>query len=107
MVINPLAVMTSTKAGDHVWHLTAIGETAPGREWLLEKHAISLLSEVDEEFNEEAVLLNEPIARFADSEAELRFARTIKNARKKPVQRRKIMQSAARKATRGSRRQSS
>lgn len=102
MVINPLTVMTSTRASDHVWHLTAIGETAPGREWLLERHAVLLLSEIDEEMHEKSVLLNEPIARFADSEAELRFARSIKNASKTPVRRREVMRNAVRKATRSS-----
>jgi hypothetical protein len=84
MVISPLTVMVSAEVGHKLWHITAIGETAPGREWLLEKHAIDVINEVDAE-NEKSILVQEPIARFSDSEAERRFARTIHNARKRPV----------------------
>lgn len=87
MVVSPLTVMVSTEVGHKLWHITAIGETAPGREWLLEKHAISVIQEIDGEESEKPVLVQEPIARFADSEAERRFARTIHNARKRTIKR--------------------
>lgn len=83
MLVSPLAVMTSNELSTGIWQITAIGETAPGREWLLEKYAPELLGEIDKE-QARPVLLNPPIARWADSEAERKFARTIHNARKKP-----------------------
>ncbi len=88
MLASPLVAMTSSEITTGVWQITAIGETAPGREWLLEKHAIELLTDIDKKEHQDPVLLNAPIARYADSEAERKFARTIKNARKLPRKRR-------------------
>jgi hypothetical protein len=81
LVISPLNVMTSSKVGDELWHITAIAETAPGREWLIEKYAIEVMKEIDED-RKLKLLATEPVARFADGDAERRFARAIKNARK-------------------------
>ncbi|MCA9325636.1 mechanosensitive ion channel family protein [Candidatus Saccharibacteria bacterium] len=100
MVVSPLTTMKTTEAGQNIWHLTAIGETAPGREWLLEHYAITLLKDVDEQENKTSILLNDPIARYADSEAEREFARTIHNARKQPAQRRKLSQMAIERSKR-------
>lgn len=86
LVVSPLTVMVSAEVGHKLWHITAIGETAPGREWLLEKHAISVIQEVDSE-SDDSTLVQEPIARYSDSDAERRFARTIHNARKIPIKR--------------------
>lgn len=83
LVISPLVVMTSSKVGDKLWHITAIAETAPGREWLIEKYAIDVMKEINEE-RELKLLATEPVARFADGDAERRFARAIQNARKMP-----------------------
>jgi moderate conductance mechanosensitive channel len=86
MVASPLTPMVTIEAGPKLWHITAIGETAPGREWLLEKYAITVIQEIDEHADK-AILAHEPIARYADSEAERKFARTISNARKKTIKR--------------------
>lgn len=83
LVINPLNVMTSVAVGDQLWHITAIAETAPGREWLIERYAIEVMKEIDSA-RKEPVLATEPVARFADGDAERRFARAIQNARKAP-----------------------
>jgi hypothetical protein len=90
LVISPLNVMTSSQVGEQLWHITAIAETAPGREWLIERYAIDVLKEIDET-RKTKVLATEPIARFADNDAERRFARAINNARKvsKPRRRKK------------------
>lgn len=81
-VVSPLTIMTVAKIGHNLWHLTAISEVAPGREWLLDKFAIDILKELDEKRKS---LVHEPISRYADNEAERRFARTINNARKSRV----------------------
>ena len=86
MVSSPLTVMTVNEAGRNLWHITAIGETAPGREWLLEKYSITVIQEISDEAKL-PILAHEPIARYADSEAELRFARAIHNSSKKRVKR--------------------
>jgi len=89
MVVRPLHIMTQNEVGKNLWHITAIGETAPGREWLLRDYAIRIMNEMDED-NKHKVLATEPIARYADSDAERRFARTIQNARKSSLSRRRL-----------------
>lgn len=89
LVISPLHIMTSEKVGDKLWHITAIAETAPSREWLIEKYAVDVMKEIDEK-RELNLLATEPIARFADGDAERRFARAINNARKAPTKRRTL-----------------
>lgn len=87
LVISPLNIMTSTQVGDTLWHITAIAETAPGREWLIERYAIEVMKEIDTT-RKTKVLATEPVARFADNDAERRFARAIQNARKAPKKKR-------------------
>jgi hypothetical protein len=95
VVVRPLSIMTQQQVGKDLWHITAISEAAPGREWLLDKFAIDVLKELDEKHQ---VLAHEPISRYADSEAERRFARTILNARKSRVQRQNVVKKVAEKA---------
>jgi hypothetical protein len=78
-VARPLSIMTQTAVGKNLWHITAISEVAPGREWLLDDFATEVIQELDEKHK---TLVHDPITRAADSEAERRFARTILNARK-------------------------
>jgi small conductance mechanosensitive channel len=89
MVVSPLTVMTQQKVGSHLWHLTAVGETAPERSWLLETFAVKVIKEVDEK-SKDPILVQDPVVRYADNDAERRFARTIHNASKTKKQRRTI-----------------
>ena len=89
MIARPLHIMAKIEVAPNLWHITAIGETAPGREWLLEKHAVDILKELDEG-NKKKILQANPIAHYADQDAEQRFARTIQNARKSPLQRKRL-----------------
>ena len=81
LLVSPLRVMTVDKRSDKVWHITAIGETAPGREWLIEKTAIELLKTQDER-HKQLVLITDPVARYADNDTERQFARAVRNAKK-------------------------
>ncbi len=87
MLARPLTIVNKQEVGNKLWHITAIGETAPGREWVLEDYALKLIKEIDESGRGKGTLLHEPIARYADVEAEKRFARSIKNSSKHPVKR--------------------
>lgn len=82
VVVSPFSIMTQANVGEQLWHITAVAEVAPGREWLLDKFAINILQELDQKRH---VLVHEPITRYADSEAERRFARTIHNSRKQRI----------------------
>jgi moderate conductance mechanosensitive channel len=81
LVIKSLNIMSASEVGDNLWHITAIGQTAPGREWLIEKYAVEVMQELDTSAKK-SILRTEPIARNADSVAEQKFARAIRNARK-------------------------
>lgn len=88
MVVRPLHIMSKSEVGEGLWHITAIGETAPGREWLLQDYARQIMMELDPD--DDPVMKTEPIAHDADSDAERRFARTVQNARKSPLQRKRL-----------------
>lgn len=81
LVVSPLSIMREDKRDDDLWHITALAETAPGRNWLIEKTALELLSKLDEK-SKSPILLAEPVARYADTDAEREFARAVKNAKK-------------------------
>lgn len=81
LVASKLAVMTEVQSDKAVWHLTAVGETAPGREWLLERTAIELMKKLDEK-SKQPTLITDPVARYADNDTERQFARAVKNAKK-------------------------
>jgi hypothetical protein len=96
LVTTPLSIVSSEKVGDKLWHITAIGETAPGREWLIEQSAVDLIKSLDEQ-SKKPVLAHGPLARYADSEADSRFVRTIKNAKKRPSPKRRMGKKSAAK----------
>jgi len=81
LVASRLNVMTTTERSKDVWHVTAVGETAPGREWLIERTAIDLLKKLDEK-SKKPVLITDPVARYADNDTERQFARAVSNAKK-------------------------
>lgn len=99
LLVSPLQVVETAEVGEKLWHITAVAETAPGREWLIENSAIELMQSLDSE-RTKPVIEHGPLARYADSEADKRFRRTITNARKPTkVKRRTIKKSAAKKQT--------
>lgn len=83
LLLRPLVVREEVKVGKNLWHITAVGETAPEREWLIETAAVNLIKELDDE-SETQVISHGPLFRYADSDAERKFKRTISNARKNP-----------------------
>src|SRR6185312_14382733 len=103
LLARRLTVMTVDQRGDDLWHITAIGETAPGRQWLIEKTAIDLLQKLDEK-SKRPILLTEPVARYADNDTERQFARAVRNAKKtrRSPRRPKLPVSVAPKARRSS-----
>lgn len=84
LMVSPLQIVEETAVGENLWHITAISETAPGREWLIERAAVDLIKEMDEQ-STAPTIAHGPLARYADAEAEKKFKRTMTNARKRPV----------------------
>jgi len=81
LVASRLGIMSSDQRSKNIWHITAVGETAPGREWLLQNTAIDLMKKLDEKAKQ-PILLADPVARYADNDTERQFARAVSNAKK-------------------------
>jgi hypothetical protein len=83
LLVSPISIMSKQQRTKGCWRVIAIGETAPGREYLLEKNAIDIMKKYDEKHGN--VLLAEPISRYADTNVERQFGRAINNAKKKDI----------------------
>ncbi len=90
LMVNPLEIIEVAEVGEKLWHITAVGEVAPGREWLIEHSAVDLIKSLDQE-RSKPIIEHGPLARYADIEADKRFRRTITNARKKPAVRKSVV----------------
>ncbi len=81
LVVSEIKIMTMDEHDKGLWHITALAEVAPGRNWLIEKTALELFTALDEK-SSKPVLLAKPVARFADNDTEREFARAVTNAKK-------------------------
>ena len=81
LLVTPLEVVNIHQRADAVWHLTAIGETAPGREWILTEAAINVFKQLDGR-SKRPILIVDPVSRYADKDTEREFARAVTNAKK-------------------------
>ena len=97
LVTTPLQIISDEEVGENLWQITAIAETAPGREWLIERSAVELMQKMDEE-SRHPIIAHGPLARNADIDAEKRFSRTINNARKNAPPKRRV-RTAKKKST--------
>lgn len=75
-------IVKSEKWGDHLWLFTVVGETPPGREWLMENYFVDSLTELDERRRGPKTLVRKPLARYADEAAERSFKRAVRLNRK-------------------------
>lgn len=82
MLVSPLEIVEVSQRDKDIWHITVIGETAPGREWIITDTAIAVLKQLDEKAAK-PVLIVDPVARYADKEGERQIVRAVRNAKKK------------------------
>ena len=80
MLARPLSIHKPEEWGASLWRITILGETAPGREWLIENFFVNAIKEVDSGVRSKAnrVFVYEPIARYADPMAEKKFKRAVR-----------------------------
>jgi small-conductance mechanosensitive channel len=79
MLIRPLEVAYTQKLSDDLWEITIIGQTTPGREWLLETFAVSLVKDYDKKNNgKNGAIAYEPLVRYADPVVENKFKRAVR-----------------------------
>lgn len=75
MIATPLVIKEEEQLGG-VWRITAVGQTAIGREWLIEDFAVKALVEADKT-NKIPVIVHGPIVRYTDALAEKRFKHSM------------------------------
>ena len=79
MLARPLRITKSEKWGEDRWRITVIGQTAPGREWLIEKFFVEALVDLDEgKTGRDKLLILPPMPRNADETADRRFHRAVR-----------------------------
>lgn len=79
LLARPLRITDTEKWNDDLWRFTVVGETPPGREWLIEKYFIDALRDVDDgKERADRIFVHEPIARYADPDADRRFGRAVR-----------------------------
>jgi small-conductance mechanosensitive channel len=84
MLARPLKMTKPEQWGEGVWRITVVGETTPGREWLMEQYFVNAIKKIDEDTKKSDKLLAlEPIARYADPVADKRFKRAVRVAQNK------------------------
>jgi hypothetical protein len=79
LLARPLRIKYTERWDDGLWRITVVGETLPGREWLIESYFVNALKKIDaDKKKDDRVFVQEPIARYADSDADRRFKRAVR-----------------------------
>jgi moderate conductance mechanosensitive channel len=77
MLASPLVVASEAELAKGLWRITIMGQTAPGREWLIEKFVAEALKDADKG-RKEHIIVYGPLVRYADKTAEKRFKRAVR-----------------------------
>jgi small conductance mechanosensitive channel len=83
MVTRKMTISESEKVGDKLWRITAVGQTALGREWLIQDFAVGAVMKEDEMDGTDRTIVHGPIVRFMDATAEKRFRRSAQSVARK------------------------
>lgn len=79
LLAQPLRIKSAERWDDELWRITVVGETPPGREWLIERYFVNALKEIDDgKKKADRLIMHEPIARYADPDADRRFQRAVR-----------------------------
>lgn len=77
MLASPLHIVETEQITDELWRITIVGETAPGREWMIDDFFVSALKEADRRSRHFSIVYG-PLVRYADEAAERRFRRAVR-----------------------------
>jgi hypothetical protein len=80
MVTRKMTIAETEKVGDTLWRITAVGQTAIGREWLIEDFGVAAIKKEDS-LDQRTAIIHGPIVRFMDEMAEKRFRRSVRSHR--------------------------
>ena len=83
LLSKPLRVKKTEEWGNGLWRITVLGQTAPGREWLIEDFFVGAIKALDagKKKTDKRLFVYYPISRYADPVAERKFKRAIRVAR--------------------------
>lgn len=76
MLATPLHIVETEKLAPDFWRLTIMGQTAPGREWLIDDFFVNALKTADKNDKNFDITYG-PLVRYADEAAEKRFRRAV------------------------------
>jgi hypothetical protein len=79
MLARQLSITETEQLGDELWRITAVGQTTPGREWLIEDFAMKTIKKYDGLSSNGPSIVHGPIAHYTDPTAERRFRRSIRS----------------------------
>lgn len=77
MLATPLHIVETEKLADDFWRMTIMGQTVPGREWLIENFFVDALKTADANDKSYNIIYG-PLVRYADEAAESRFRRAVR-----------------------------
>lgn len=87
MLANPLKITAVEQWGEDVWRITVLGQTPPGREWLIQDYFLESVKALDDDREKsDRLLANPPIARFADPDADRKFRRAVRVAQERTAE---------------------
>jgi len=80
MLASPLRITHAERWNDELWRITVVGQTLPGREWLIDGHFVNMIETIDKDVEKQydKLIVHKPIARFADADAERKFKRAVR-----------------------------
>lgn len=81
MLAKPLRITRTEEWGENRWRITVVGQTAPGREWLIDKFFVEACIDLDDgKVGSEKLLALPPMPRYADEVADKHFKRAVRVA---------------------------
>ena len=81
---KPLKIIETVQWSENRWRITVLGQTAPGREWLIEKFFVEAVMDLDDgKKPSERLIALPPMPRYADEIADKRFKRAVRVAAEK------------------------
>ena len=79
MLAKPLRIIRTEEWGENRWRITVIGQTAPGREWLIDRFFVDAVIDLDDgKTGSDKLLALPPMPRFADEIADRHFKRAVR-----------------------------
>lgn len=79
MLAKPLKITETEEWGPSRWRITVTGQTAPGREWLIENFFVEAIKDLDDgKVGKDKLVALPPMPRYADEAANRHFKRAVR-----------------------------